>query len=167
MTLGDKTRKDLEDAFAGESQANRKYLAYAKKADQEGNNQVAKMFRAAAQSETVHAHKHLSFLNGVGSSADNLNVAIKGETYETDNMYPSFRRDAESEGNSEVALYLNYIGRVEKEHADLYQELLDELGNNKGADYYVCGYCGHVHVNEAPEKCPVCGAPKKIFVEIE
>lgn len=166
MSVGAKTQQNLKEAFAGESQANRKYLAFAAKAETEGHYQAAKLFRAAAESETIHAHKHLKFIEGVGDTTANLGVAIEGETYEYTTMYPAFMADAASDGNDNVAQYIKFITKVEEEHADLYRDMVESLGNEGDLSYYVCGYCGHVHVGGAPEKCPICGAPKSAFKEI-
>lgn len=167
MSIGDKTEHDLTDAFAGESQANRKYLAYAKKAEAEGYYQAAKLFRAAAESETIHAHRHLDFIGGVGETTANLTAAIAGETYEYTAMYPAFMTDAAAAGDDNVAAYIKYLIKVEEEHAGLYKDMMETLGNAGEVSYYVCGYCGHVHSGGAPEKCPVCGAPKSAFKEIQ
>ncbi len=166
MGIAEKTANDLKEAFAGESQANRKYLAFAKKADAEGYTQAAKLFRAAAESETVHAHKHLNFVGGVGDTQINLAAALEGETYEFEKMYPQFMKDADAAGDDDVAQYIKYVTQVEHEHADLYRDMADSLGNSDAVAYFVCGYCGHVHIGEAPDHCPVCGMPKTSFKEI-
>ncbi len=166
MSIGAKTEQDLMNAFAGESQANRRYLAFAKKAEAEGYYQAAKLFRAAAESETIHAHRHLGFVGGVGETTANLTTAIEGETYEYTEMYPTFMTDAAAAGDDNVAAYLKYVAKVEEEHAVLYKDMMETLGNAEDVTYYVCSYCGHVHTGAAPEKCPVCGAPKSAFSEI-
>ncbi len=166
MSIGEKTETDLLEAFAGESQANRKYLAFAKKADREGHPQAAKLFRAAAESETVHAHKHLNFIGGVGDTTTNLSAAVEGEEYEYMKMYPAFMADASAAGDDDIAQYIKYVAKVEEGHATLYKEMIDNLGNAEEVAYYVCGYCGHLHVGQAPEKCPICGSPKSVFREI-
>ena len=160
------TEKNLGDAFAGESQANRKYLAFAKQADQEGHKQVAKLFRAAAEAETVHAHAHLRTLGGIGKTVDNLKTAIAGETHEFKKMYPEFIAEAQKEGNKAAERSFNFANEVEKIHAGLYQKALDNLGKNADVDYYVCSVCGMTVEKEAPEKCPVCGAAKKAFFKV-
>jgi rubrerythrin len=157
------TTDDLKEAFAGESQANRKYLAFAKKADEDGYAQVAKLFRAAADAETVHAHAHLRAMKGVGSTDNNLNEAISGETHEFTNMYPAMIKEAEKEGEKEATMSFKNANAVEEIHAGLYKKALDNLGSNEEVDYYVCQVCGNTVEKEAPEKCPVCGAPKKMF----
>lgn len=161
-----KTENNLKEAFAGESQANRKYLAFAQKAEQEGHHQAAKLFRAAAEAETVHAHSHLRALKGIGSTADNLKEAIGGETYEFESMYPPMIADAEAEGNQAALRSFKYANAVEKVHAELYQKALDTLDTPEEVDYYVCSVCGHTVENEAPETCPVCGAKAKAFKKV-
>ncbi len=155
------TIDNLKEAFAGESQANRKYLAFAQKADEEGYAQVAKLFRAAADAETVHAHAHLRVMKGIGSTEENLKEAIGGETHEFKTMYPKMIEEAEKEGEKEAMLSFKYANAVEEIHAGLYQKALDNLGNNPSVDYYVCQYCGNTVEGEAPEKCPICGACSK------
>jgi rubrerythrin len=158
------TQDDLREAFAGESQANRKYLAFAEKADQEGYHQVAKLFRAAAAAETVHALNHLRVMGGVGRTADNLKSAIAGETAEFRDMYPRFIESAKKEKASDAAiLSFDVANRVEKLHAGLYKKALDNLGRNEEVDYYVCSICGNTVENETPDRCPICNAPKEMF----
>lgn len=162
-----KTEQNLWEAFAGESQANRKYLAYAEKAEREGHAQVAKLFRAAAHAETVHAHAHLRALKAVGDTAANLKDAIAGETHEFKNMYPGMITTAQEEENKQAERSFTYANEVEQTHAALYQKALDNIDNPSEADYYVCKVCGHTHENEAPEKCPVCGADKMAFDKVD
>jgi len=161
------TSDDLKEAFAGESQANRTYLAFAKKADEEGYAQVAKLFRAAADAETVHAHAHLRVMGGVHDTAENLGDAISGETHEFTSMYPRMIEEAEKEGNRGAVETFSNANSVEQIHAQLYQKGLDNLGKNEEVVYYVCQYCGNTVENEAPEKCPICGRPQKMFKKIE
>lgn len=162
------TQDNLKEAFAGESQANRTYLAFAEKADQEGHKQVAKLFRAAAAAETVHALNHLRVMGGVGGTADNLKSAIIGETAEFMEMYPKFIEQAKKEKASDAAvLSFDVANRVEKLHAGLYKQALDNLGKNKETDYYVCSICGNTVENSAPHKCPICNAPKEMFKKID
>ena len=126
-----KTQQALMEAFAGESQANRKYLAFAAKADQEGFSQAARLFRAAAEAETVHAHAHLRAAKGINSTLENLKEAIAGETYEFESMYPPMIEAAKAEGNKEAERSFTYAFEVEKIHARLYQEMLDSLETAK------------------------------------
>lgn len=162
-----KTEKNLQDAFAGESQANRKYLAFAKKAEAEGFKQAAKLFRAAAAAETIHAHNHLKELGVVKSTKENLMAAINGESYEFQKMYPQMIADAQTEGNTGALRSFNFANEVEKIHAALYQKALDTLGRNAVVDYYVCSVCGYTAEGEAPDECPVCKSKKQAFHKVE
>ena len=164
---GTQSEKDLLAAFAGESQANRKYLAFAKQADKEGYPQVAKLFRAAAEAETVHAHNHLRTLAGVKGTADNLKEAIAGETHEFKEMYPEMIGHAQEEKLKAAELTFNFANEVEKVHAALYQHALDNLEDLKEADYYVCSVCGYTCENEPPDKCPVCNAKASAFFKVD
>lgn len=164
--MGD-TEKNLQDAFAGESQANRKYLAFARKANKEGYSQVAKLFRAAAEAETVHAHSHLRALKGVGSTEENLKAAIGGETFEFESMYPPMIEAAEAEGAKAAVMSFKYANEVEKVHASLFTRAADALGKNVETDYYVCNVCGHTVEGEPPDKCPICSSAKKSFNKID
>jgi len=159
-----KTEQYLKEAFAGESQANRKYLAFAAKADQDGYPQVARLFRAAAEAETVHAHNHLRALNGIKTTRENLQEAIAGETHEFKSMYPGMIDTAKEEGQKEAERTFRFANEVEKEHARLYQKLLDNLGGaQENYPYYVCPVCGYTSEKEAPGICPVCGAKGEMF----
>jgi rubrerythrin len=162
-----KTEKNLQEAFAGESQANRKYLAFAKKAEAEGYKQAAKLFRAAAAAETIHAHNHLRELGIVKSTRENLMHAINGESYEFQSMYPGMIAEAATEGNSKALQSFNYANEVEKVHAALYKKALDTLGKNIDTDYYVCQVCGYTAEGEAPDECPVCKSKKQAFKKAE
>lgn len=162
-----KTEKNLQDAFAGESQANRKYLAFAKKADADGYKQVAKLFRATADAETVHAFNHLKELAGIKTTKENLEAAIGGETYEVEKMYPPMIQDALTDGNKGAQNSFMYAYEVEQIHAALYKKALESLGNNLEADYYVCQICGNTVEGEPPDQCPICKAMKKMFKKIE
>jgi rubrerythrin len=163
-----KTEGFLKEAFAGESQANRKYLAFAVKADQEGFPQVARLFRAAGEAETVHAHNHLRALNGIRSTKENLQEAIAGETHEFKKMYPEMIEAAKTEGQKVAERSFNYANLVEKVHAELYQKLLDSLGRTQeNFSYYVCPLCGYTAEKQAPENCPICGTKGEMFKKIE
>lgn len=158
----------LKEAFAGESQANRKYLAFAEKAEKEGYPQVARLFRAAAAAETVHAHNHLRVLKGIRSTKENLEEAIGGETHEFKYMYPEMIATAKAEENKAAERTFNFANEVEKVHAQLYQKLLDSLGSSQETyPYYVCSVCGHTAEKEAPEVCPVCGAKREMFSRVD
>ena len=161
------TSDNLKEAFAGESQANRMYLAFAKKAETEGYAQVAKLFRAAAAAETVHAHAHLRTLKEVGSTVDNLKVAIAGETHEFKAMYPTMIEEAKAENQKAALRSFTYANDVEKIHAKLYTKALDNLENLEAVDYYVCDVCGYTCENEPPDECPVCKAKKKAFFKVD
>jgi rubrerythrin len=163
-----KSEDNLKEAFAGESQANRKYLAFADKAEKEGFPQAARLFRAAAEAETVHAHNHLRALKLILSTKENLQAAVSGETHEFKNMYPEMIAAAEMEGNKEARQSFFLANEVEKIHALLYQKMLDNLETAGRGDYhyYVCPVCGFTAEKEAPETCPVCGAKGKVFRKI-
>lgn len=165
-----KTDDNLAEAFAGESQANRKYLAFAEKADNDGFPQVAKLFRAAAAAETVHAHNHLRAMGGIKSTLENLKSAIEGEHHEFTSMYPDFLKDAKEEGNKKAERTFDYANEVEKIHHKLYEEALEAVESGKDLEsneIYICPICGYTHEGDPPEKCPVCGAAKKVFKRIE
>ena len=164
------TTENLKKAFAGESQANRKYLAFAKKADGEVLPQVAKLFRAAAQAETVHAHAHLRVMGGIRTTAENLQEAIEGEGHEFKNMYPGFLAEAEKEGNKPAAFSFKNALAVEEIHHCLYTEALDAV--QSGSDLpetriYLCPVCGNTVKGEVQDKCPVCSSPKDGFFEVK
>jgi len=162
-----KTEKNLQEAFAGESQANRKYLAFAKKAEREKYGRIARLFRAAAEAETVHAVNHLRALGDIRSTKENIETAVDGETYEFQSMYPRMIEDAKSEGNKRAEISFNYANAVERIHAELYKKALNSLGDNVEVDYYVCPVCGNTVEGEPPDKCPICGSLKKMFKKVE
>jgi rubrerythrin len=162
-----KTQENLQEAFAGESQANRKYLAFAKQADKEGYPQAAKLFRAAAAAETIHAHAHLRAMNGIGETLENLKAAIAGETFEFKEMYPAMIATAQEEGEKDAERSFSYANKVEAIHAALYQKALDNIDIAKECDYFVCPVCGYTCENEPPEKCPVCSTLSKAFSKVE
>ncbi len=165
-----KTNENLKAAFAGESQANRMYLAFAKKAEEEGLTQIAKLFKAAAEAETVHALNHLRVMGQVKTTAENLSTAVSGETYEFKSMYPQFMEEAKKEGNKQALQSFDYANKVEQIHAVLYQKALDNLKVNAKpakADYYVCPVCGNTFEGSTPDKCPICATPKDKFKKIE
>lgn len=164
------TSKNLQDAFAGESQANRKYLAFAVRAEKDGFPQVAKLFRAAAAAETVHAHAHFRVMGGVKPTADNVQAAIDGEGYEFKTMYPKFVAEAEAEGNKPAITTFKNAMAVEKIHFDLYSQALSAVKGGKDlatAQVYVCDICGNTVVGGQPDKCAVCGAGKDRFSEVK
>lgn len=164
-----KTNDNLKAAFSGESQANRLYLAFAKAADQEGFPQVARLFRAAAEAETVHAMNHLRVIGEVKSTAENLSTAISGETYEFTKMYPQFIEEGKQEKNAQALLSFNYANKVEQIHAGMYQKAIDAVKNKQDlpqADMHVCPVCGNTFEGSAPDRCPICATPKEKFMHI-
>lgn len=164
---GSKTERDLLEAFAGESQANRKYLAFAEKAEQEGYTAVAKLFRAAAAAETVHAHAHLRALGGIRTTVDNLREALGGETHEFTAMYPQMIENAATEGFDTAQRSFRLANAVEKVHAALYQKAIENLGQSAAAEYYVCKVCGNT-VEGAPHgPCAVCQALPAAFFKVD
>ena len=165
-----KTEKNLQEAFSGESQANRRYLFFADKADKEGYPQAARLFRAAAEAETVHARNHLNAMDGPGSTRDNLLAAVMGEYDEFTRMYPPFIEQAEQENNKRAQVSFAYANEVEQIHHTLFQETLKavEAGEQiKDEPYFVCQVCGNTAAGEAPEKCSICGAPGSKFKRVE
>jgi rubrerythrin len=154
------TQENLAAAFSGESQASRKYLAFARKADEEGFPQAARLFRAAAAGETIHAQNHFRAMGGVQATLENLKEAQNGENYEINSMYPPMIAEAEAKGEAKAARSFTHAFEVEKIHSELYGKMIADLGKpGDEFDYYVCPVCGHVHARKAPEKCPVCGTP--------
>ena len=162
-----KTLEDLKEAFAGESQANRKYLAYAAQAEKEGHIGVAKLFKAAAAAETVHAHTHLRNMGGIKDTAANLQDAINGETFEFTKMYPQMVKEAEAEGNKAAVTYMGFVNAVEEVHAKLYKKALDAKGKVESVDYYICTVCGYTHEGPHDGPCPICKAAAKVFVKAD
>lgn len=164
------TLDNLKAAFAGESQANRKYLAFAAKAEADGKPQIAKLFRSAAAAETVHAHAHLRVMNGVGTTAANVQAAIDGEGYEFKTMYPGFVAEAQKEGNQAALKSFELAMAVEKVHHELYSQAAQALGAGKdlpAAKIFVCPVCGNTVLNAAPDRCPVCNIPGSKFTEVQ
>ncbi len=164
------TNENLQEAFAGESQANRKYLAFAEKADTEGRPQIARLFRAAAEAETVHAHAHLRVLGGVKGTADNLQAAVDGEAQEFQSMYPKFVAEAQAERNQPAVVTFRNAMAVEKIHHGLYAQALATLKEGKdlpAGKIHVCQVCGNTIVGDTPDQCPICGAPRAQFVEVK
>ncbi len=159
-----KTLQNLMAAFAGESQANRKYLAYSKKAEAEGNINAAKLFKAAADAETLHAHKHFETAGKVGSTSDNLKDAVKGETYEYKSMYPEFLKTAEEEGDKAAVRTFTFALKAEEVHAKLYSEALENMDSATEVFYYLCPVCGNIE-KSVPDKCSICGVPGTKFIK--
>ena len=164
-----KTKENLRIAFSGESQANRKYLAFAKKADLEGFPHIANLFRAAAHAETVHAHNHFKAMDGVQDTASNLQAAIEGENYEVVSMYPPMVTDAEAESDKRALRTFKWALEVEKIHEVLYRQAAETLNQGKDlpeTEYYVCPICGYTHEGKMTEKCPVCGVTPEKFEKV-
>ncbi len=164
------TQENLQFAFAGESQANRRYLFFAEKAEKEGHPQIARLFRAAAEAETVHARNHLRVMGGIKSTRENLEEAVGGENYEFTKMYPGFIEQAKTENNEKAETTFTWANKVEEIHHGLYQKALKalEAGEQvRDEPYFVCQGCGNTVGGEAPEKCPICGAPRSQFKRVE
>ncbi|MCF7935288.1 MAG: rubrerythrin family protein [Synergistales bacterium] len=168
--MGSKTQKNLAEGFAGESQANRKYIAYAQKAEAEGKTKVAKLFRTAAEAETIHALAHFKAMGMVKTTAENLEDAIAGETYEYSEMYPDFLNDANEEGDNAQARRSFQLAReAEKVHAELYRKALEDVesgASGEAADYYLCPVCGHISEGKPEERCPICGAKPEQYTVV-
>jgi rubrerythrin len=163
------TRENLQAAFAGESQANRMYLVFAAKADAEGHAQIARLFRAAAAAETVHANAHFRVMGGAKDTQENLRAAIAGEKHEFTEMYPQFLEEAEAEGDRGAVVSFRNANAVEKIHHDLYTKALESLAGGKdlpAAAIHVCDVCGNTVVGAVPDRCPVCGALQSKFREV-
>jgi rubrerythrin len=165
--MENKSLQNLMAAFAGESQANRKYLAYAEQADREGYKAVAALFRAVAAAETIHAHSHLRIAGKIGDTRQNLKDAMEGEIYEFKSMYPEFIEIAEQEGDSKALRSFNFANQVEEVHAGLYKEAIETLDKNQEyVKFNVCPVCGYTTA-QPPDKCPVCNVSGDKFIEIE
>ncbi|MEM5787922.1 MAG: rubrerythrin family protein [Syntrophobacteraceae bacterium] len=158
-----KTQKDLMDAFAGESQANRRYLAFAQRAEDEFLHGIAKLFRAVAEAETIHAIKHLRTAGGVKTTKENIQEAISGETHEFTEMYPQMLANAKEEKQKSAEMGFHYANEVEKIHAELFKKALADPDKFPVQDYYICKVCGYTHEADCPDTCPVCGANQKAF----
>lgn len=159
------TYENLKEAFAGESQANRKYLAFAIQAEKEGLTNIARLFRTAAEAETIHALAHLQAMDGVGKTVDNLRAAVEGETYEHEQMYPPMLAQAEAEGHKARRMF-GWALKAEKVHADLYAKALEAALAGKDLTetrFHLCPFCGHIEAGEPPAKCPICGAKGDSF----
>jgi len=164
------TEENLQSAFAGESQANRRYLFFADKAEREGHLQVARLFRAAAEAETIHARNHFAAMDGVGSTRDNLTAGAVGEHYEFTRMYPPFIEQAEAENNERAQRSFEYANEVEQIHHGLFEATMkafDAGQQVKDEPYFVCPVCGNTVAGGAPEKCPICGTPGSSFKRVE
>jgi rubrerythrin len=160
------TSENLAEAFAGESQANQKYRAFAKKAEQEGLPNIARLFKTAAEAERVHAEGHLRAMAGIGSTGENLRTAIAGETYEYTTMYPPMLEKAEAEGHRAKVMF-GYAVKAEAVHTDIYRIALEAVERGEDlaeASFYVCPICGHIEMGAPPERCPICGSAGAKYV---
>jgi rubrerythrin len=164
------TEDNIQEAFGGESMANRRYLFFAEKADKDGYPQVAKLFRAVAEAETVHARNHLNAFDAIGSTKDNLLAAVMGEYQEFTKIYPAFIEKAEEEKNERAKRTFNWANEVEKIHHGYFEAALAALKENRQPEdttYYVCQVCGNTVTGEPPDECPICGAPLKAFKKVD
>ncbi len=164
------TEENAQNAYAGESQANRKYSVFAEKADAEGYPNVAKLYRAASEAEAVHAKRLLFILGQVGSTEENLKKSVEGENYEFTTMYPEFVQQAKDEHKNEASIVFTHAMKAEEVHANLYLQALESVrsGSDIDADaVYLCPVCGNIEIGSAPEKCPICGVPQRMFRKIE
>ncbi|MBS3873207.1 MAG: rubrerythrin family protein [Firmicutes bacterium] len=160
--MNETTLKHLKEAFAGESQANRKYLAFAAVAEAEGHSNAAKMFRAAAEAETIHALAHLKAMKGIGSTAENLREGVNGETYEFATMYPPMLAAAEAAGEKEAARAFKFALQAEQVHAELYAKILNNLDAKEELSFHLCVVCGNVELT-LPAMCSICGVGPQQF----
>lgn len=164
------TKKNLQEAFAGESQASQRYIAFSRKAGQEGHNQVAKLFRAAAMSEKIHAQNHLRAAKLIGSTLENLKVAAEGEAEEFNSMYPGFIETARAEGEEQARNSFDMACRVEQIHHELYSAAIETIENGESVDeedIYLCPVCGNTIAGDAPGKCPICATPSEKFEMVQ
>jgi len=162
------TPDNLKEAFAGESQANRKYLAFAAKAEKEGLPNIARLFRTTAEAETIHAHAHLAAMGGVDSTVENLQAAAAGETYEFTQMYPPMLKQAEADGHAAKRMF-GYAVKAEAVHAACYKLALEAAQRGQDlseARFYLCPVCGHIEFGNPPATCPTCGAKREKFVQV-
>ncbi|MCX7831627.1 MAG: rubrerythrin family protein [Actinobacteria bacterium] len=160
------TKKNLEEAFSGESKASRSYFAFSEKASQEGFKNLSRLFKAAAYSETIHARNHLKALGKVGSSVENLKSAVSGEAYEVAEMYPAFIDIAKNEGIEDAVKTFEWAYETEKAHKEYFEEALNKIENNTDLpdeEIAVCRGCGYTMTGDIPDNCPICGAPKSNF----
>jgi rubrerythrin len=164
-----KTSDNLKEAFAGESQASTRYLAFARKADQEGHPEIARLFRAASAAEVIHARNHLQAMEGVSSTEENLKEAIAGENMEHVKMYPEFVEQAKKEEQPKAERTFDWARKVEIIHESLYKSALEALqsGKTEAKEHFVCQVCGFTAEGKAPERCPVCGAPQTQFLKVD
>ena len=164
------TKENAMEAYAGESQANRKYMAFAEKAQEDGFPSVSRIFKAAAEAEAIHAKRLLKVLGAIGKTEDNLKVSFEGETHEYTSMYPGFVTTAEAEKQTEAVIAFTYAMKAEEVHAGHYREALKMVSSGKDMSsrkVLLCPVCGNIFLGDAPERCPICSAFRKVFKEIE
>jgi len=167
MSIREMTKKFLNEAFAGESQAHMRYLIFSEKAKEEGFENVARLFKAIAFAELVHARNHFEALNEIESSSENLQKAINGETYEVEEMYPAFKAVAELQNEKRAVKSMGFALEAEKIHASLYTKAKQAVEEGRDVDIeriYICEVCGYTTENK-PERCPICGAGSERFRE--
>ncbi len=160
------TQTNLQNAFSGESQAHMKYLIFSDVAEKEGKPNIARLFRAIAYAEEVHAKNHLKVLGGVGNTLENLGVAVGGETFEVEEMYPVYNNDAKLQGEKEAETSTHYAMEAEKIHAKMYERAKKVVANGEDIDLndvYICCVCGYTVEGEVPEHCLVCGVKREKF----
>ncbi len=160
------TEDNIKNAFAGESQAHMRYLIFAEKAKQEGFPNVARLFRAIAYAEQIHATNHYNVLGMIRDTTDNLQVAINGETYEVNEMYPAYKAVAELQEEKGAQRSANWALQAEKVHAGMYQEAKQAVERKEDitlGPVFICEVCGYTVEGSAPDRCPICGAPKERF----
>lgn len=162
------TTSNLKEAFAGESQANQKYRAFAKKAERDGFPNIAKLFRTTAEAERIHAEGHLKALDGIGSTTENLQTAIDGETYEYTDMYPPMVKQAETDIPKAKRMFA-YAVEAEEVHAKLYALALEAAAKGTDlaeTDFYLCPVCGHIEFGKPTENCPICGTKAGKYLQV-
>lgn len=162
-----KTENNLKEAFAGESQAYQKYLAYAQRAADESMDGIYKLFHAVAASEKIHAQKHASYLKGIKSTAANLKEAMAGEMHEFKTLYPNMIEEAKAEKKAGPEISFSHAREVEKVHHELFKRALEDPDKFPVQDYFICNACGYIVAGKPQAKCPVCGAVKKSFHKVE
>ncbi len=164
--MKERTGNNVHDAFVGEAKAYQRLLMFAKRAEQEELPQIAHLFRAVAAAEGVHSRRHFAFLESVSDTQTNLEKAFQSETTVNGVHYLRMLQEAEQDGEEGAALVFSQVRDVEAEHVNLYKKALTDLIAQRSTEYYVCSVCGHVHEREAPETCPICGAPRTAFEKV-
>jgi len=165
--MNERTAKNVHDAFVGEAKAYQRLLEYARKAEEEGFEQIAHLFRAVAESESVHSRRHFRLLEVVADTQANMEKAFQQENAVNGNYYPKMLTEAEEDGETAAALVFSQARDVEGVHGKLYRKALDHFMEEKMVDYYICSICGYVHETDTPDNCPVCNAPKEKFFKVK